>query len=483
MKHKSGYRLINLFVLVFIMILSSCTNSHNWPQFRGPESNMLPAGKNLPEEWGNDKNVKWTYELDGTGWSSPIVWGNRVFIASTFPEKVNPVPERGPMPGPTPEGEEGPQPGQMPQPGQGPQQGQMPQPGQGPGGPRPEDNDTSYLKEIYRWELTCIDLNTGKELWKQVAYKGSPRVMKQPMNTYASETPATDGERIFAYFGMTGLFCYDMDGKLLWKRDLGAYKTQGGWGTGSSPVIYQDVLYIKVDNEVNSFIVAIDASTGDEKWRAEREEKTSYSTPYIWRNKLRTELVVTAKTARSYDLKTGKVLWELKIAGEQTIPSPVGDEERLYMGNAGGQELKGNLFAVKAGAAGDITPKEGESSSAGVEWSFPDAGLGNASPLLCEGFIYIFSSRGDITCYNAVDGKQIYKQRPRGIGGIWASPWVYNDKIWFLDDKGVTRSVKTGEKYELLSQNSLDDQFWSSVAITGDAYIFKGAKKLFCVKE
>jgi outer membrane protein assembly factor BamB len=170
---------------------------------------MLPSGKNLPEEWGNDKNVKWTYELDGTGWSSPIVWGNRVFIASTFPEKVNPVPERGPMPGPAPEGEEGPQPGQMPQ------------PGQGPGGPRLEDNDTSYLKEIYRWELTCIDLNTGKELWKQVAYKGSPRVMKQPMNTYASETPATDGKRIFAYFGMTGLFCYDMDGKLLWKRDLG----------------------------------------------------------------------------------------------------------------------------------------------------------------------------------------------------------------------------------------------------------------------
>ena len=450
---------------------------------------MLHAGRNLPEEWGNDKNIKWIYELDGTGWSSPIVWGNRIFIASTFPEKVNPVPERGPMSGPPPEGGEGPQPGRMPQSGQGPQPGQMPQqgqgpqPGQGPRGPRPEVIDTSYLKEIYRWELTCLDLNTGKELWKRIAYEGTPRVMKQPMNTYASETPATDGKRIYAYFGMTGLFCYDMDGKLLWKRDLGAFKTQSGWGTGSSPVIYRDVLYIQVDNEVNSFIVAIDASTGDEKWRAEREEKTSYSTPYIWKNKIRDELVAMGKTARSYDLKTGKVLWELKVAGEQTIPSPVGDEERLYLGNAGGQEAKGDLYAVKAGASGDITPDAGESSGNGIEWSFPDAGFGNSSPLLYEGLLYLFSSRGDVTCYNAADGKQIYKQRPGGIGGIWASPWVYNDKIWFLDDKGVTRVMKAGKKYELLSQNSLDDQFWSSVAITGDAYIFKGAKKMFCVKK
>ena len=448
---------------------------------------MLPAGKNLPEEWGNDINVKWTAELNGPGWSSPVIWGKKVFITSAFGEKVNPVPERGPMQGPPPGGGQGPQPGQAPQPGQGPQPRQNPQAGQSPqppqGPPQPEIRDTSYSNEVYRWELSCFDLNTGKELWKQVAFHGSPKAGKNPNSTYACETPVTDGNRIFAFFGMHGLFCYDMTGKLLWQKDLGAYYTQRGWGTGSSPVIYKDVLYIQFDNEENSFIVAMDATTGNEKWKVQRDEKTTYSTPFIWKNMIRTELVTCGKKARSYDPETGKLLWELTAGGEQVIPSPVADEELLYLGNAGGREAKGNLFAVKAGAQGDITPKEGESTSTGVEWSFPDAGMGNASPLLYEGLLYIFSSRGDITCYNAADGKQVYKQRPGGIGGIWASPWVYNDKIWFLDDKGVTRSMKAGEKYELLSQNTLDDQFWSSVAITGDAYIFKGAKKLFCVRE
>ena len=455
---------------------------------------MLPAAKNLPEEWSTDKNIKWTYNLDGTGWSSPIIWGNKVFIASTFPEKVNPVPERGPMPGQPPQGGQGggPQPGQMPPQGQqGPQPGQMPpqgqqgpQPGQNPPqGPRPVVIDTSYMNEIYKWQITCVDLNTGEELWKQVAFHGSPKAGKNPNSTYACETPVVDGKRIYAYFGMNGLFCYDMEGKLLWQKDMGAYYTQNGWGTGSSPVLFKDILYIQFDNEKNSFIVALDAETGDEKWKTLREEKTTYSTPYIWKNNVRTELVTCGKTARSYDPETGNLLWELKAGGEQVIPSPVGDQEHLYFGNAGGREVSGSLFAVKAGAEGNITPAEGEKISSGVEWTLPDAGIGNPSPLLYNDLIYLIGSRGEINVIDATSGEKVYNKRINGIGACWASPWAYNDKIWFLDENGVTRAFKAGREFELLPENKLEGKFWSSVAISGDAYIFRGVEKLYCVKE
>lgn len=490
MKRGSWVRFTAFIGIFYLIIVTSCSEKQNWPQFRGPEGNMVLTGKNLPEEWDTVKNIAWTYQLDGLGWSSPVILGNKVFITSAFPEKVAPEPERGPMPGTPAEGQTGrPQPGQMPQGGPGSQPGQMPQggpgpqPGQMPGGPRPEDNDTSFKSDIYRWEIICIDLNTGKELWKQIAFKGNPRVKKGPQNTYASETPVTDGKNVYAYFGMTGLFCYDLDGKLLWQKDLGAYKTQSGWGTGSSPVLYNNTLFIQVDNEINSFITAIDATTGDEKWKVAREEKTNYSTPYIWKNKIRTELVTCGKTARSYDPETGKLIWELKTGGEQTIPSPAGDAEHLFIGNEGGSKVKSNLFAVKAGAEGDITTKEGETTSLGVEWICPDAGMGNASPLLYNSLIYLIGSRGDISCINAATGTQVYKTKIPDSGSIWASPWAYNGKIWFYDEKGITRAIKAGEKFELVAENHLNDKFWASMAATGRGYIFKGVEKLYCVNK
>jgi outer membrane protein assembly factor BamB len=327
-------------------------------------------------------------------------------------------------------------------------------------------------------------MNTGKELWKQTAYEGTPKTGKNPNSTYACETPVTDGKRVYAYFGMHGIFCYDMEGKLLWQKELGVYKTQMGWGTGSSPVLYKDIIFIQNDNEENSFVVALNAATGEEKWRAQREEKTNYSSPVIWKNKIRTELVTTGKTARSYDPSTGKLLWELKLGGEQTVPSPVGDQEMIYLGNAGGREVNGNLYAVKAGAQGDITPGERQMTSDGVVWTYPEAGLGNASPLLYKGYLYILSSRGgEILCINSVNGEVVYKGRIPGIGAIWASPWGYNDKIWFFDEKGITISLKTGDKFEYASDNRLDDKFWASVAISSNAYIFKGVKNLYCIKE
>jgi outer membrane protein assembly factor BamB len=479
MKQISPVRLRALICISSLIVAASCSQKQNWPQFRGPDGNMIAAGNNLPDEWGSAKNVKWTYEINGAGWSSPVVWGNRVFIASTFPEKVAPVPQMSPG-GPPPDSDRNHERGQNPpRQGQGPQQGPGGRPGQGPGGPMPED--TSFKSEIYRWEITCIDLETGKELWKQIAFHGSPKTGKQQMNTYANETPVTDGKRVYAYFGMMGLCCYDMGGKLMWQSDLGSFKTQNGWGTGSSPVLYQDILYIQVDNEDHSFIVAIDAATGKEKWRADRDEKTNYSTPFVWKNKVRSELVAGGKTIRSYDPGTGKVIWELKAGGEQAIPSAIGDESHLYIGNEGSEQSKGLFYAIKAGAEGDITPKDSLSPGLWIEWAIPGSGLGSSSPLLYKGLIYNIGGRAVITVLNASDGKQLYNKRINGMGAVWSTAWACNDKIFFYDEKGVTHVIRAGEQFEQLAENKLDDKFWASVAITENKLVFRGAEKLWCV--
>jgi len=435
-----------LIIIAAMIIMSACsTGSNNWPQFRGPDANMIVAGAYLPAEWSEELNVAWTLDVEGDSWTSPIVWENQVFVASAVAVKIN-------------------------------------KPGEGEG---EDENQDLYLQDVYKWELTCVDIESGKELWRQVAHEGSPRIKKHARTNYASETPVTDGKRVFVYFGMTGLFCYDMDGTLVWKKDLGAFETQRGWGTGSSPVLYKDKLYVKVDNEKHSFLVALDASTGDEIWKVERDEKTNYGTPFIWKNSVRTELVTGGQRARAYDPDTGELIWEVQMGGHYNIPSPTADRNLLFMGNGGYRDVPGTFFAIKAGAEGDITPDSGRLSSDGVAWFNPDAAfLGNPSPLLYNGLVYLISSRGgEISCLDAETGEIIYKEKIEKVAACWASPWVNQNKIFFMDEKGVARAFKVGREFELLHENKLDDRFWASVAVAGDAYLFKGDKKLYCIKN
>lgn len=443
---KTGILTGTLFLLV--LMITSCTR--NWPQFRGPDSNLVARSKNLPDTWSNTENIRWRTAIDGESWTSPVVWGNKVFFTSAIPVKVAAEPERQAAPPP-----------------------------QSPPDPK---EDRSYLEEIYRWEVSCLDLETGDVLWRTTAREGSPGAKKHRATNYASETPVTDGERLYVYFGMNGLYCYDLDGTLIWEKDLGAYFTLNGWGTGSSPVLYRDMLFIQVDNEENSFLVALDAGTGNELWRKNRDETTNYSTPIIWKNSVRSELVTGGKTARSYDPETGDLIWELKIAGYYNIPSPVAEKDLLYIGNAGFRDTPGTLFCVKAGAEGDITPAEGTGTSSGVLWSNPDAPTSNPSPLLYEGLLYLLSSRGgEITCIDAATGEEVYKEKIDNVAACWASPWAHEDKIFFTDEKGVTRVLKAGREFELLHQNVLDDKIWASVAVAGDAYLIKGTAQIYCI--
>ncbi len=448
--------------------MMACTS--NWPQFRGPETNMVVNGKNLPEEWAMDKNIRWSADLTGIGWSSPIVWGDKVFITSAFAEKSVSGGGLGiwQMRPPQPPAQQGNQPKAAP----------TPPP---PPPPQPAE-DKSYLQDTFRWDLTCFDLKTGKELWKKEVRKGNPRFKVHAGSTYANETPVTDGKRIYAYFGMTGLYCFDMDGNLLWEKDPGAYFTLNGWGTGSSPVLFNNMVFVQVDNEEHSFIVAYDAITGTEKWRSDREEKTNYSTPVIWKNRIRTELVTCGKTIRSYEPETGRILWQLKVGGEMCSPSPVADTDNFYAGTPAGRETKGTLYSVKAGGTGDITPADSTSHGDFINWLVKDPGLGNSSPLLYKGLLYIVAVRGgEVRCYDTVTGKPVFREKVEGAGSVWASPWICNDKLFFMDEKGVTQILKAGDKFEVIGKNKLDDKFWASVAISKDACLIRGAKKLFCI--
>jgi len=454
------------FVLLALLI-ASC--SQNWPQFRGPENNMLVRGKNLPDTWSSTENIRWTHEIEGDSWTSPIVWGNKIFYTTAIPIKVSPEPER-----------------QAPRPLR-PQTEAAASSGNGQNPPAPPQRpdpreDKSYLEEVYRWEVRCVDLESGQTLWKTVAKEGSPGSKKHRATNYASETPVTDGKRLYAYFGMNGLYCYDLDGTLLWEKDLGTYYTLNGWGTGSSPVLHKGSLYIQVDNEDSSFLVALDAETGDELWRVEREEETNYSTPFIWKNSLRTELVTGGKTARSYDPQTGELIWELEVNGYYNIPSPVSKGDLLYLGNTARRNTPGTLFCVRAGAKGNITPAEGESSSKGVVWSNLDAPTSNPSPLLYEGLLYLLSNRGgELSCIDSETGELIYQEKIDNVAACWASPWAYEDKIFFTDEKGVTQVLQAGRTFLWLHQNELQDKIWASVAATKDSYLMKGTEKMYCV--
>ncbi len=445
-----------------LLIGASCAAAQNWPQWRGPQANGLAPEKKLPAQWGQDKNIAWKVALPGKGWSQPIVWGSKVFVTTAVTENQA-KPEAGNFnPVATADG---------------PASSGFRFPGFGPPPPPPD--------KLYSWKLLCLDGATGSILWERTAHEGKPRATVNRNNTYASETPATDGEHVIAYFGNTGLYCYDVSGNLVWSKDLGVYPMQLGWGTGSSPLLYGGRVFIQCDNDQKSFLVAFDKKTGDELWRVDRNEKSNWSTPYIWKNKQRTELITAGGgKLQSYNPDNGELLWEMSGAGRNSL-TPVGDQELLYADSVdrmmGG---RGPIVAIRSGASGDISLKEGETSNAFVVWSSQLRTFRVASPLLYEGCLYMLDQqRGQVRCYDAKTGKEHYNQRLEGTRGFTSSPWGNDGKVFCLDETGITVVLKAGPKLEVLATNKLDEMFWSSVAVMGEKLLLRGVDHLYCIGQ
>ena len=510
-------------------MVAATTARADWPQFRGRSAAGLAADANPPTEWSAEKdaakNIAWQIEVPGVAWSQPIVWGDKIFVTTAITENQRkPSPQGGGRGGFGPRGggfgppggrggfgpqSGGPRPSEAGrgegQPGEGrpaesrPGEGRSGRPGgpggfggpgggpggfggRGFGGPGGFGRGGTPPDQVYTWKVLCLDRATGKTMWEQTAKEAKPTIPTHGTNTFASETPITDGERVYAYFGMTGLYCYDLAGNELWEKDLGSFPMMGGWGTGSSPVLEGERLFVLCDNEEKSFLVALDKKSGDELWRIERSEKSNWSTPFIWKTKLRTELVTSGSKTQSYDPATGKLLWEMSGQAGGARSTPTATDELLFVGTGGGMGAAGPLVAIRAGASGDISLTGNQSSNKGVAWSVERGGPQMASPLVYGGCVYVLGNRGGVVnCYDEKTGKLHYEERLEGASGFTSSPWVAAGKIFCLDQNGQTFVLEPGPKLKLLGRNKIDDMFWSSAAVAGDQLLLRGVNKLYCI--
>lgn len=419
----------------------------NWPQFRGAGSRGISDDAQLPDHWSDTENVLWKTAIPGRGWSSPVVWGKQIFVTAVSSAGTEKEAKRGLYFG-----------------------GEQAKPSE----------------DKHQWRVICLSLDDGRIVWDRVAHEGLPESTLHIKNSYASETPATDGERVYAYFGNEGIYAYDLAGTLLWSKKIGPFKTRAGWGTGASPIVYQDRVILVNDNEEDSFALALDAKTGNELWRQPRDEKSNWATPFLWNNGLRAEIVTSGTNkVRSYDLD-GKLLWELGGMSSIAIPTPFADDELLYLASGYIMDKKRPILAIRPGAEGDISPKEGEASSRYVAWFQREAGPYNPSPVLYKGHFYVLLDRGIFSCYDAKTGAVVYEKKriPNGRA-FTSSPWAYNDKIFCLNEFGTTFVIKAGSEFELLYTNDLpeDTMCMATPAISGNKLLLRTDTQLYCFQN
>jgi outer membrane protein assembly factor BamB len=438
-------RSLLLVPMVSLVLVAPACAEDNWPQFRGPHASGTSTDKGLPTTWSTTHNVAWKLDIPGRGWSSPIVWGDKVFLTAVLRED----------------------------------KGEDPKKGLYFGGER-----FKVPTDEHRWVVYCIDRRKGSILWERVAHRGVPTSTVHLKNSYASETPVTDGERVYVYFGNVGVYCYDLAGNPVWSQTLGSYKTRLGWGTAASPVLHQDRLYIVNDNEEKSFLVALDKKTGKQVWRVERDEKSNWATPFVWENDQRTELVTAGSgMIRSYDLE-GKLLWELGGMSKIAIPTPCSGHGLLYLSSGYVLDAARPLFAVRPGASGDISLKKGETSNAYVAWSQRLGGPYNPSPVLYGDYLYVLYDGGRVSCFDARTGKPIYdKERLDDSPAFTASPWAYDGKVFCLSEDGDTFVVQAGPEFKVLGKNSLSEMCLATPAIADHALFLRTMGKLYRIQE
>lgn len=437
----------NLLVTVFagFIFASGASAQVNWPQFRGPNAGVV-EDDTLPTTWSTTENVAWVIDIPGRAWSSPIAWGDRIFVTSAV----------------------------------GAADDEMPKKGLYLGGNRDKPSD-----KVHRWMVYCIDLSSGKILWEKLAHQDVPKNPVHIKNTYASETPVTDGQRVYAYFGNIGLFCYDFDGRKLWSKQFGNFKMRYNWGTAASPVLYKDRLYIVNDNDEQSFLIALDKKTSEQIWRVDRDEKSNWATPYIWENKQRTEIITSGTgKVRSYSLD-GELLWELGGLSGITIPTPFAKHDLLYVTSGFVADRKRPLFAIRPGARGDITLKDDQNSNQYIAWCQKQGGPYNPSPIVYGDYLYVLYDRGIISCYNARTGSEIYsKERiAAGANAFTSSPWANDGKIFCLSEDGETFVIQAGAEFKVLASNKLDEMCMATPAAVRGSLIIRTISKLYRIRR
>jgi outer membrane protein assembly factor BamB len=438
-------RLLPLATVILLSLAPAVRAGDNWPAFRGGAQAGVAEAPTLPETWDTKTNVRWKAEIPGGGWSSPVVWGGRVFLTSVVSDAKGPEARKGlyinDLSGKVPPGE-------------------------------------------HRWLVHCLDAATGKKLWQRLAFAGPAPATLHIKNTHASETPVADAECVVAYFGNVGLVCYDHDGKELWSKKYPAYKTTMGWGTAASPALHDHRLYVVNDNEENSFLACLDTRTGQQRWQVQRDERSNWVTPFVWKNNQRMEIVTAGSNrVRSYDPE-GKLLWELRGMSAPAIPTPFAAGGLLYVtsGYVLAKDIK-PIYAIRPGASGDITPPANGDKSRWLAWWHRQAGPYHPTPVVYGDYLYVLYDRGFLSCFEARTGAVVYEKQRLGASAFTASPWAYGGKIFCLSEDGDTFVIRAGREFKVLGRNPLDEMSMATPALAGGSLFVRTQSRLYCLRQ
>ena len=434
--------------VLFIVTSFSLVYADNWPSWRGPDGLGISSEKGIPAKWDLFKNIKWKVAVPGLGHSSPIVWGDRIFVTTA----VNSNPAEG-------------------------------------------DWQKGFKQSIRKrdafdisWKVLCFDKATGKLLWDKTAITQKPVSERHLKNSYASQSPVTDGQNVFAFFGDQGMYCYDFQGNLIWRTYyLGTFKMRNNWGMGTSPVLYKNFVIQVCDQELGrSFIIALDKKTGKVAWKTQRDEHSSWSTPLVYDRGARTELIVNGYHAvRSYDPNNGKLLWECRgPATSVTTPTPTYMNGLIIVSSGFLMEQVRPITAFRPGVSGDITLKNGETSSRAIAWRHNVGAPYIPSPIAYNGRVYVVLDEGFIACYDVNTGKQIYGKTRIEAGAVFsASPVAMDGMLFCSSEDGDLYVIKAADQYVLLAKNSLGESIMASPAISGGNMFIRTIRHLYCIQR
>ncbi len=439
------------FLLVVACCLSSAALAQNWPSFRGLNAAGVADGTNPPTVWDVEKstNILWKTEIPGLGHSSPIVWGDRVFLTTAVSSSPSSQFVHGQI----------------------------------DVGVSAEDNSK------HSWRVYCLDKNSGRMIWEKVVYEGTPKVKRHVKASHANPTAATDGRHLLVSFGSLGLYCYDLDGKLLWQRDLGIL--DGGWtpdpeshyGYASSPIIYKQWAIVQCDTQTQAFIAAFKLADGKPVWKTARDEDSSWSTPAVFESGGRAELVTSGtKYYRGYDPATGKELWRLADGVDVKIPTPI-FAHGLYFLSGGSSQVRRTFYALRAGMKGELTSGRKGDGSGSVAWQSPLIKPHIVTPIVYGDYLYVCTDNGVLTQYQAKTGEPGYRVRLGSGGSFSASPVAADGKIYLASEDGDVFVIKAGPTYELLARNPIGEVMMATPAITGRMIIIRGQNHVFGIGE
>ena len=421
----------------------------NWPQFRGPGASGIGAGAATPTEWdvASGKNVKWKTPVPGLGFSCPVIWGDKAFVTTAVME-----------------GEQRVRVGLY-------------------GDIQPVDE-----KDPFHFKVLCLDRNTGKVLWEQTPYTGVPKIKRHPKSSHANPTPATDGKHLVAFFASEGLYCYDLDGKLLWKKDLGVLDSgfyavkSAQWGFASSPVIYDGKVVVLCDVQNDPFLAVFDLRDGSEVWRTPRKDYPTWGTPTVHAAGDVTQVICNGfNEAASYDFTTGQRLWRIRGGGDIPVPTPVVAHELVFLTSAHG--MSSPIYAVKVSARGEISPKQGETSNAAMPWFRLRGGNYMQTPIVVGNELYCCKDNGVLTCLDARTGKEHYSERIEGGVGFTGSAVSDGRHVYFTSEDGQVHAIAAGTSYKHVATNPLGEVCMATPAISNGVIFFRTQGHVIAIGE